>query len=378
MTRRQILALTLAGGAGALLTRGGRAAGLHPRAREILDAQRADWESAPGTPAALAAMRDINWEWDFMARTFLILALVERALAEPALAARHRAIIDRILEHTLAAEARGGQETFLMPYGRRGGWRGGGRSIFVDGEIALAMGARGLLGEDPWAGARRARIGRFLSDLEAAPRGLLESYPDEGWTFCHAMAFGALRLHDHLEGASHRARFESWLARARGDLIDPTTGLFVSGFTTHSPPSTSHGPEGSTIFLAATLLRLLDPALAEDQYRRAAAELGGSVLGMGYAREWPESWPGHVDVDSGPIVPVIDASPSASGFALLASRAFGDEAWHAQLVRALGAADAVIAVDPELKAMADNAVGEAVLLYAFSYGPMERALGAWG
>src|SRR5262245_51856974 len=101
-------------------------------------------------------------------------------------------------------------------------------------------------------------------------------------------------------------------ARARERLIDPKTGLRVSSYRLDG---TAHdGPEGSSIFLAATMLQLVDGDFAADQYRRARCELGRNVLGFGFAREWPASWSGPIDIDSGMIVPIVGASPGASGF----------------------------------------------------------------
>ena len=65
---------------------------------------------------------------------------------------------------------------------------------------------------------------------------------------------------------------------------------------------------------------------AADQYRRARKELGRELLGFGYAREWPVSWVGQEDVDSGPVVPVLGVSAGSSGLAFLGARAFDDRA----------------------------------------------------
>jgi hypothetical protein len=128
--------------------------------------------------------------------------------------------------------------------------------------------------------------------------------------------------------------------------------------------------EGSSIWLAATHLRAVDPTFAAEQYQLAREALGRTVLGWGYAREWPQGAPSIEDVDSGPIVPGLQASASSSGFALLASKAFDDDDWHQALVRALGAAALLLSVDSELSEMADNQVADAVVLYGLVEGPL--------
>ena len=85
------------------------------------------------------------------------------------------------------------------------------------------------------------------------------------------------------------------------------------------------GPEGSTIWMVAHCLQLLDEDFARDQYQRARKELGEITLGFGYAHEWPKSWHGPADIDSGPIIPVLDISAGSSGMAFIGATAFGDD-----------------------------------------------------
>lgn len=348
----------------------------HARADRILDEQVSAWGAAAEAgeiPAELDAMRSINAEWDFMARTFLVLSLSNEMVREPKLEPVYLPVVDAMIEDTLRAERELGQEHFLMPYGRRGGWTQDGRSLFVDGEIALMLTARRAVDADRWGWHADKRVGIVAEQLE---RGFAESYPDEGWLFCHSMGLAALRLHDHVEGSDEHAELaRGWVEMAKVELVDEQTGLLVSAFEMDGDHL--DGPEGSSIWLSATNIWLVDPAFAEEQYGLAKGELGATLMGMGYAREWPASWPGHVDVDSGPIVPGIEASASSSGFALLASRAFGDERWNRQLVRALDAADAIMERDAHLREMADNAVGDAVILYSFSHGPLWEKVGPY-
>lgn len=345
---------------GVLLAAPSESEALEERAAVTLDEELRAWSS--DQPEDYAEARMINPEWDFMARTFVVLALANRTVGVDG--ENHLAVIDAIIEDTLVEEAAHGHAWFLLPYGQYGGWLNDGRSLFVDGEIALMMAARESIEPGRWTDEVQVRVDRLDQDLQ----GLAESYPDEGWLFCHSMAIAAVVIHDKSTGQDHSATVDAWMVMAKERLTHPDTGLMVSSFRTNG--DWLDGPEGSSIFLTATNLMLVDPEFARQQYESARDELGGSVLGMAYAREWPTSWEGPRDIDSGPLVPVIDASPSSSGFALLASAAFEDDDWHGDLERALGAADTVIALSPTMKAMADNAVGDAVLLYAANVGPL--------
>jgi len=137
--------------------------------------------------------------------------------------------------------------------------------------------------------------------------------------------------------------------------------------------ATIYGPEGSSIWLAAHMLQLVDRGFAEDQYRRAKRELGRSVLGFGYAREWPSAWRGRADVDSGPVIPGLDVSAGSSGLYLVAARAFGDHDAERELLTTLDFAAFPIDDATGLHYGASNQVGDAVLLYALVLGPAWNA-----
>lgn len=369
MRARSMLVLAATGGALALAAP--RLARPSPEA--WMQAQVEGWATG-APPAGVLEMRRLNPEWDFMARTFLVLALADRALeAAPAERERLLAAMDAAIADTLAAVQTHGQRWYLLGYADAAAWRGSGRSLFVDGELAVMTGARRLVRDDRWQDEHRAAVAHVVENLgSAGGLPLAESYPDEGWTFCHALAMVGLRMHEVLDGADHGEQIDAFLRVARRDLVEPDTGLLVSEFDMEG--RVHDGPEGSSIWAVAIALRPLDPALAADQYRRAKQELGGSFLGWGYAREWPAGLQGPVDVDSGPLVPLLGASASSSGFAIAASRAFGDEAWHGQLTAALGAAEAVMAVHPLLARAADNPVGQAVVLWGLSFGPLWQRL----
>ena len=54
---------------------------------------------------------------------------------------------------------------------------------------------------------------------------------------------------------------------AKQKLVDPKSGLLISSFTTDGAPMA--GPEGSSIWMVAHSLQLLDEDFARDQYQRA-------------------------------------------------------------------------------------------------------------
>jgi hypothetical protein len=197
---------------------------------------------------------------------------------------------------------------------------------------------------------------------------VLESYPDECWMFDHVVALAAIRMADHLDGSDHSILFRDWLAMAKQSLLHHETGLLISSFTTDKVPL--DGPEGSTIWMVAHCLQVLDEDFARDQYRRARKELGCTTLGFSYAREWPASCQSPADIDSGPIIPVFNISAGASGMAFIGASAFRDEEFHSSLATTLDFAAFPSCKGGRLKYCASNQVGDAALLYAATLGPL--------
>ena len=345
-------------------------AGGDDRAERLLEEQVTGWLDAERRAATRADLRRYNPEWDFMQRTFLVLALADAALAEPSRRDDLLPVMDDIIDDTLAQIEAHGPRWYLMDYADRAPFRNaGGRSLFVDGEVALMLGARRLVRDDPARAAEHQAWNALIEQQFAESPALLpESYPDEAWLFCVTNALVALRMSDALDGGDHRPLVARWVQNARTHLLEESSGLLGSEFT--SDGVMQDGPEGSSIWLVATNLLILDEPFARDQYARARGALYGSLAGLGYAREWGPGWKGPVDVDSGPIVPFLEASPSSSGFALMAATAFGDEPSRAALTRSLDAADLLVRLDPRLAALVDNAVGDAVLLHALTFGPL--------
>lgn len=316
-----------------------------------------------------ALLRRMNPEWDLMSRTFGVLAFTNLALTQPARRAEHLEVADALIQQTLRDESEG-HLFFLLPYGRREPFHDEAqRSLFVDGEVALMLAARQLV--DPRADLAeplRLRVNEVTRQLETAPLHLAESYPDEGWTFCNTIAVASLRLSDRVDGRSHADLIGRWLSSAKQHLVEPKTGLLRSSFRHGGAPL--DGPEGSTLWLAAHMLQVVDPEFAEAQYRTARRELGHVALGFGWAAEWPKVLRNVDDVDSGPTIPLVEANAGSSGLALVGAAAFDDDDFLNGLVTSLGFAAFPVKDTTGLRYAAGNQLADAVLLYALVEGPL--------
>ena len=92
-----------------------------------------------------------------------------------------------------------------------------------------------------------------------------------------------MRIANYLDGTDHSTFFREWIATAKQNPTHPETGLLVSSFTTNG--AQLDGPEGSSIWMTAHCLRLIDEDFARDQYERTRRELGRSLLGFSWSRE---------------------------------------------------------------------------------------------
>jgi len=344
--------------------------GLSPKARALAARHMQLWTDPLMRRQELDRMRVSNAEWDFMGRSYLVWALANMGLRQPSSKPDCLQTMDRIIDETLQLERQKGITFFLMPYAKARPYVvQPARSLFLDGEIALMLASRCILQEKPeYDSLLTERVNLIVAGLRHSPHLALESYPDECWTFDHVVALAAIRVADYLDGRDHTDLIRDWVAMARRKLVHSASGLLVSSFTTDGSPVI--GPEGSSLWMVAHCLQLVDPAFARDQYERARRELGGSTLGFSYAREWPSSWRGPADIDSGPIIPFLDISAGSSGMAFIGASAFGDEPFLAALNATIDFAGFPTRKNGALKYCGSNQVGDAALLYAATLGPI--------
>jgi hypothetical protein len=347
-----------------------RAEGLSPQAKQLAARHLELWTEPQLREVELRKMRASNAEWDFMGRSFLVWSLANMSLREPSCKQAYLQTMDQIIDETLRLEKQESMYFFLMSYAKARPYVAQpAHSLFLDGEIALMAASRRMVEERPdYKQLLTERVNAMAKRLEQSPQLVVESYPDECWMFDHVVALDAIRLADVLDGSDHSELIHKWLAMAKKKLVHSESGLLISSFTTDAIPL--DGPEGSTLWMVAHCLQILDPDFARDQYQRARRELGRTTLGFSYAREWPVSWTGPADIDSGPIVPVFNISAGASGMAFIGASAFGDEKFLSSLAATLDFAAFPSRSNGRLKYCGSNQVGDAALLYAATLGPI--------
>jgi hypothetical protein len=354
-----------------------RADGLSPKARQLAARHLQLWVDPDQRQKELERMRASNAEWDFMGRSFLVWSLANMGLRDPESKPRYLSTMDQIIDETLRLEKEKGMYFFLMSYAQAGRYvMKPERSLFLDGEIAVMLASRRMVEEkEEYKSALTERVNIMTEEFQRSPHLLLESYPDECWMFDHCLALDAMKMADHLDGTDHSKLIRDWIAMAKQKLIDRESGLLLSSFTTDDVPL--GGPQSSSLWMVAHSLQILDPEFARDQYQRARKQLGEITVGFGYAHEWPKTWNGPANIDSGPVIPVFNISAGSSGMAVIGASAFDDEPFLKSLNATLDFAAFPSRKKGRLKYCASNQVGDAALLYAATLGPLwEKIEGA--
>jgi hypothetical protein len=353
-----------------------RSEGLSPKARQLAARHLQLWTDPASREKELDRMRASNAEWDFMGRSFLVWSLANMSLRDPDSKSLYLKTIDQIVDETLRLEKEKGMYFFLMDYATAGKYvMKPERSLFLDGEIAVMLASRRMVEEkEEYKALLTERVNIMTEEFSRSPHLILESYPDECWMFDHCLALDAMKMADYLDGSDHAKLIRDWVAMAKKKLIDPESGLLISSFTTDDVPL--GGPQGSSLWMVSHALQLLDADFARDQYSRARRQLGEVTLGFGYAHEWPASWKGPANIDSGPVIPVFNISAGSSGMAFIGASAFDDEHFLKSLNSTLGFAAFPSKKSGRLKYCASNQVGDAALLYAATLGPIWQKIKA--
>jgi hypothetical protein len=199
------------------------------------------------------------------------------------------------------------------------------------GWTAVALATAGGLGDLDAERAGARLTGRLARAVDGRPLRELETYPGEVYPPDLAVVAAALAT-----AGGHDDVLAPFVARFRGEAIDPATGLLHQ---------TLHGDErgavrGSGTALAAHFLHAADPALALGLARAAREHLRDHLGPFGGVREVPPGAAPAADIDSGPVV--FGLSVSASGFALASARRLDDRVWHRELFRSAHSAGAAV------------------------------------
>jgi hypothetical protein len=172
--------------------------GIPVKARMLAAVHLKIWTDPQLRAAELNKMQQRNPEWDFMSRTYFVLALANMAIMDRSYARQACEIMDFIIDNTLQLEQEKGTGHFLLAYGQSGAWvMQPARSQFLDGEIALMLAARRFVAEKAdYKPLLAERVKIMLARMRQSPVLCAESYPDECWIFCNTVSLAAIKMAD--------------------------------------------------------------------------------------------------------------------------------------------------------------------------------------
>ena len=283
-----------------------------PLARGV--ARWTETELAPGAFATGSARFD--GEWLLVTYAMGAVGLGQLARIDPARREAHLARMERCLDALLDPRARAfdgaaWSEDALASAETHG-------HVGFLGYAALPLALHRLVrGSSRFDEAEAGVVRRFGERILASPAGLAETYPGEVYPVDNLAGLAALAVHARASGEPPSPALERGLRAIREHAIDPATGLLFQSVAREGVAARASGTA-----LAAFFLAYADPAIGRDLFRALEASQFRTVLGFGAMLEYPAGRREAGDVDSGPVV--LGFGVSASGFALGASRAYGD------------------------------------------------------
>jgi len=182
---------------------------------------------------------------------------------------------------------------------------------------------------------------------------LLASYPGAYFPVDNAAVIGSIALRDRAVGrADHAALVARFCRRLDEKWRDRKSGLL------HQTEPRG-AARGSGTALASYFLSFADRRLSSDLEIATVRNLYGEVMGFGAIREYPRGRSGKGDIDSGPILAGFGVS--ATGFALGAARAHGDDRLFTRLYATVHLFGAPVERGNSLRYTSGGTVGNAIL-----------------
>jgi len=230
------------------------------------------------------------------------------------------------------------------------------------GYVNLALGM--LRRVDPntrFAAVNDRLTSELAARLEASPSGVIETYPNESWPPDVAAVAGSIGLHASATHAQPPAFLKRWAERFQACAID-SSGYLVQRVSSKCKPLDA--PRGSGTALASYFLAFADRDLSRHLY---GALRGPRFLGFRGVREYAPGHHGRGDANSGPVL--LGVSVGATGFAIGAAGANGDEEGYAELVRSANLAAVPTTASGNRTFALGGLLGDALLLAMLTARP---------
>jgi uncharacterized membrane protein (DUF485 family) len=211
----------------------------------------------------------------------------------------------------------------------------------------------------------------LLSDLcESMNRRILNSenlnlptYPGEAiYVPDMLVAIVALNKYADMNDNKYRSTVDKWIATAKEEWLDSTTGLLVSFLNENGKMYKNSPIKGSYSALNCYYLTFIDEEFAQSQYEKLKVLFWKDSFLSGLKEYWNIKCYIGIDIDAGPIL--FELSPSGTAFLTGSSTFFGDFEVRKDILKtAETAAHTVKFGDKRHYLLADIAlVGESIML----------------
>ncbi len=208
--------------------------------------------AAPAT--ALGQLTAQNPEWGLFTLSFSTYGLANLAARQPDLRAEAAATIGRAIQVALTDPIR--QPFAELPPALPS-------SVLYLGHLNLMLGChRQLVPDSPYRHLHDSLTAALAARYQQAASGNLPSYPNLRWLPDNTVALASLVLHSRLTGSAYAAAGPRWVARARREWLDHTTGLLISMVDTMGRPREE--PRGSHLGWSIWFLRQVDSTFARQ------------------------------------------------------------------------------------------------------------------
>ena len=311
--------------------------------------------------------RQYNGEWLFGTYLMAGIGFAQSSLEHPELKERHSILVTNCIDRLLSAEVRAfdkevwGDDPLLTLDGPRN------HAAYL-GYLNVLLGLhRCLEAKSPYADLNDRITRALIRRMDAAPMGLLMSYPNECYPVDNCAVIASIALHARATGADHGDRLRKCFRRLKDTCTEPKTGLLYQAVHYQTGEFMDH-PRGSGTSLGLYFLAYADHGLSRVYYETTKKELISTVFGFGGAREYPRDIQnGRGDIDSGLVVFGYGLSPT--GFLIGGSRIHGDREVFRRLFATAYAVGAPVERNGALHFVTGGALGDAILFAMLTAGP---------
>lgn len=319
---------------------------------------------------ALTALYEQNPEWALFTVSFSGYAFTHLAQQDTAFRAEAAHYLTLGIEEVLKEQFR---QSFALEHVAPANQVDTAGSVLYLGHLNLLLGSlRQLQPANAYTKLHDQLTGALYRRYLCEPSGCLESYAGLRWVPDNTVALASLALHSQLTGSPYAAAAQQWVARARGQYLDSTTGVLASRVDAQGRPEEE--ARGSMGGWSIWFLARFAPDFAQAQYQAYQQHFGTSLGVWQLYRERAEQYTtSYGDLDSGPLL--LGYSIPATTFAFADAVALHDLPNARRLRRLIGLGSREIETAEEihytvrLANLSVSPLAEALLLYAEAPAP---------